>query len=51
MSIWSIIFSALASFAGAWLASKWALNSFYRQKVWERKLAAYTAIFDSLFTT
>jgi hypothetical protein len=42
------MFSALASFAGAWLASKWALNSFYKQKVWERKLAAYTAIFEAL---
>ena len=48
MNVWSIILSALASFAGAWLASKWALSSFYKQKVWERKLAAYTAIFEAL---
>jgi hypothetical protein len=48
MNVWAVVFSALASFAGAWLASKWALNGFYKQKVWERKLAAYTAIFDAL---
>ena len=47
MSIWSIVFPALASFAGAWLASKFALNSFYKQKVWERKAEAYTSIFSA----
>jgi hypothetical protein len=48
VSIWSIIFPTLASFAGAWLASKFALNSFYKQKVWERKAEAYTAIFSAI---
>ena len=48
MNVWSIVFSALASFAGAWLAYKWSLNSFYKQKVWERKAEAYTAIFSAI---
>ncbi len=48
MSIWSIIVPALASFAGAWLASKFALSSFYKQRVWERKAEAYTAIFSAI---
>jgi hypothetical protein len=33
---------------GAWLAARFALSRFYREKVWERKTAAYTAIFDAL---
>jgi len=32
----------------AWLAARFALSRFYREKVWERKTAAYTAIFDAL---
>jgi hypothetical protein len=40
--------TALASFGGAWLAAHFALNTFYRQKIWERKTIAYTAIFEAL---
>jgi hypothetical protein len=42
------IVTAVASFLGAWLAARFALARFYREKVWERKTAAYTAIFDAL---
>jgi hypothetical protein len=42
------ILTALASFVGAWLAAQFALRRFYREKVWERKTAAYTAIFEAL---
>ncbi|MHC2672601.1 hypothetical protein ACVI1J_004764 [Bradyrhizobium diazoefficiens] len=30
------------------MAARFALNRFYREKVWERKAAAYTAIFEAL---
>jgi len=40
--------TALASFLGAWVAARLALSRFYREKVWERKAAAYTAIFEAL---
>jgi hypothetical protein len=40
--------TALASFFGAWVAARFALSRFYREKVWERKAAAYTAIFEAL---
>jgi hypothetical protein len=39
--------TATASFVGAWLAARFALYRFYKEKVWERK-AAYTAIFEAL---
>jgi hypothetical protein len=48
MSLLIPLFSAIASFAGAWLAARLALNSFYKERVWERKAAAYTAIFETL---
>jgi hypothetical protein len=35
--------SFIVSFFGAWLAARFALYRFYREKVWERKIAAYTA--------
>jgi hypothetical protein len=40
--------SFIASFVGAWLAAYFGLFRFYREKVWERKTAAYTAIFSAL---
>jgi hypothetical protein len=40
--------TAIASFFGAWIAARFALSRFYREKVWERKAAAYTAIFEAL---
>jgi hypothetical protein len=36
------------SFLGAWLAAHFALASFYRERIWERKAAAYSAIFEAL---
>jgi hypothetical protein len=42
------LISLLGSFIGAWLAARFALSRFYSEKVWERKTAAYTAIFDAL---
>lgn len=43
------LLTAGASFVGAWLAAQFALRRFYREKVWERKTAAYTAIFEALY--
>lgn len=45
---WSLFLTPIASFAGAWLAAQLALRSFYKQKVWERKVTAYAAIFEAL---
>jgi hypothetical protein len=36
------------SFLAAWLAARLALTRFYREKMWERKAEAYTAIFTAL---
>jgi len=38
----------VTAFVGAWLAAKFALRNFYQEKIWERKTAAYTAIFEAL---
>lgn len=48
MQIASIVFTALASFVGAWLAARFALSRYYKEKIWERKAAAFTAIFEAL---
>jgi hypothetical protein len=40
--------SAAASFIGAWLAANFALRRFYKERMWERKAAAYSAIFEAL---
>src|ERR1700712_4893218 len=45
---WPHAVTAVASFIGAWFAARFALSRFYREKVWERKAAAYTAIFEAL---
>ncbi|WP_159010041.1 hypothetical protein [Bradyrhizobium sp. S69] len=45
---WPYIPTATASFLGAGVAAWFALNRFYREKIWERKAAAYTAIFEAL---
>jgi hypothetical protein len=45
---WPYILTATASFLGAWVAARFALTRFYREKIWERKAAAYTAIFEAL---
>lgn len=45
---WPYALTAVASFVGAWFAARFALSRFYREKIWERKAAAYTAIFEAL---
>jgi predicted nucleic acid-binding protein len=42
------ISAAVASFVGAWLAARFALHRYYREQMWQRKAAAYTAIFEAL---
>lgn len=42
------VLTVIASFGGAWLAAHFALRRFYRERIWERKAAAYTAIFKAL---
>jgi hypothetical protein len=42
------LLSAIASFFGAWLAAHFALRHFYKERIWERKVAAYSAIFEAL---
>lgn len=44
----SIAIGAITSFLGAWLAANLALKRFYKEKMWERKAAAYTTIFEAL---
>jgi hypothetical protein len=48
MQIETALIAAIASFIGAWIAARLALARFSREKVWERKAAAYTAIFEAL---
>jgi hypothetical protein len=48
LAILNIVAPAGAAFVGAWLAARFGLSRFYREKVWERKAATYTAIFDAL---
>src|SRR5215218_11023955 len=40
--------TTVASFIGTWLAAQFALARFYKEKTWERKTEAYTAIFEAL---
>jgi hypothetical protein len=42
------LLSAAAAFIGAWLAAQLALNRFRHERIWERRAAAYTAVFDAL---
>jgi hypothetical protein len=44
----SLLTAAITAPIAAWLTAQFALHRFYREKVWERKTAAYTAIFDAL---
>lgn len=44
----STLITPIASFFGAALAAHLAIKRFYKEKVWERKVEAYTAIFDAL---
>ncbi len=42
------VLTVIGSFLGAWLAAHFALRRFYRERIWDRKAAAYTAIFEAL---
>jgi hypothetical protein len=48
ISVLPYVITALASFGGAWVAAQFALNTFYHQKIWERRADAYSAIFEAL---
>ncbi len=48
MQIELALITAVASFLGAWMAARLAFIRFSREKIWERKAAAYTAIFEAL---
>jgi hypothetical protein len=47
--LFNALLAGVASFIGAWLAARFALHRFYQEKTWERKLAAYTAIFEAIY--
>jgi hypothetical protein len=42
------LLAATAAFIGSWLAARFALSRFYRERIWERRAAAYTSIFESV---
>ena len=48
MQVEIAIIAAAASFVGTWFAARLAFARFSREKIWERKAAAYTAIFEAL---
>jgi hypothetical protein len=48
MAITTAVLSAIAAFVGSWLAARFALDRFRHEKIWERRAAAYTAVFDAL---
>ncbi len=43
-----IVFSLGGPFAGAYLAARLALQHYFKQRVWDRRADAHTAVFDSL---
>jgi hypothetical protein len=42
------VLTIVGSSLGAWIAARLAFNRFSREKIWERRAAAYTAIFEAL---
>ncbi len=42
------LIAPMLGFAGAWLATRWTLTRFYKERSWERKAAAYTVVFEGL---
>jgi hypothetical protein len=42
------VLTIVGSTFGAWIAARLAFVRFSREKIWERKAAAYTAIFEAL---
>jgi hypothetical protein len=50
MQIWqNIVLPFVAVLFGGWITAQFALGRFRKEKVWERKTAAYTVIFDALY--
>lgn len=47
-AFWQLVTSVAAGVGGAFLAVNLALHRFYREKWWERRLAAYLSIFEAL---
>ncbi len=48
-SVLQLLQAFIVAVLAAWLTSFFALNRSRREKVWDRKAAAYTAIFEALF--
>jgi hypothetical protein len=48
LTIITAVLTIIGSSFGAWIAARLAFNRFSREKVWERKAAAYTAIFEAM---
>jgi hypothetical protein len=48
-AIFTALLSAAAAFIGSWLAAYFALNRFYHERIWERRAAAYTAVFEAIY--
>jgi len=46
--LFSLLRSAITAPLAAWLTAHFGLRRFYSEKVWERKTAAYSSIFDAL---
>lgn len=46
--VFVLVATPVASFIGAWLAARLALSRFYKEKVWERKVAVYSEMFNAL---
>jgi hypothetical protein len=46
--LYSLLPGIIIAPLAAWLGAQFALKRFYSEKVWERKVAAYTSIFDAL---
>jgi hypothetical protein len=42
------VLTIIGSSIGAWIAARLAFNRFSRERVWERKASAYTAIFEAM---
>lgn len=43
-----VVLPFIAAALGAWLTAHFSLRRFFREKEWERKTQAYTAIFETL---
>jgi hypothetical protein len=43
-----VVLPFIAAALGAWFTAHFSLRRFFREKEWERKTQAYTAIFEAL---